>query len=246
MLSHICHICYVDIGIPFAGVFCKCTYIHNVIYSFFYYAHVGGGDISMNYIYVHHKSMCDTQYSNLLICSWIRNLRWKLCAYYLEKLLISSPLRWQTILCLIPRTTVTSLIASTNTHCKTQPNMRQSRCYFLNGWENTSCARDDKHLPPEYALTSQSFLRWDKVYTSLCPCQYYNVECRNQMYPIYVALSIERQCQFDITSAMSQWHEQFINSRRVTCECDMIKGNESHLEDFQFWDFYTTFWQTPL
>ena len=28
---------------------------------------------------------------------------------------------------------------------------------------HTSCAHDDKRLPPEYALTSQSFSRWDKV-----------------------------------------------------------------------------------
>ena len=29
--------------------------------------------------------------------------------------------------------------------------------------KHTSCARDDKRLPPEYVLTSRSFSRWDKV-----------------------------------------------------------------------------------
>ena len=29
--------------------------------------------------------------------------------------------------------------------------------------KHTRCAHDDKRLPPEYALTSQSFSRWDKV-----------------------------------------------------------------------------------
>ena len=40
--------------------------------------------------------------------------------------------------CLFPRTTVTSLMASKNTRCKTHPLfMRQSRCSFSNAWENT-------------------------------------------------------------------------------------------------------------
>ena len=30
--------------------------------------------------------------------------------------------------------------------------------------KHTSCTRDDKRLPPEYALMSRSFSRWDKVY----------------------------------------------------------------------------------
>ena len=30
--------------------------------------------------------------------------------------------------------------------------------------KHTSCACDDKRLPPEYALTSRSFSRWDTVY----------------------------------------------------------------------------------
>ena len=30
--------------------------------------------------------------------------------------------------------------------------------------KHTNCARDDEHLPPEYALTSRLFLRWDNVY----------------------------------------------------------------------------------
>ena len=32
--------------------------------------------------------------------------------------------------------------------------------------KHTSCARDDMRLPPEYALTSRLFSRWDKVYTT--------------------------------------------------------------------------------
>ena len=37
------------------------------------------------------------------------------------------------------------------------------------------------------------------------------------------------------------------NSFKLRCNfqhmSDTIKGNESHVEDFKFWDFYTTFWQ---
>ena len=66
------------------------------------------------------------------------------------------PLYTRTILCLIPRTTVMSLSAPKDTRCETHPFMRQSRCSFLNAWENTQVApgRDDKRLPPEYALMS--------------------------------------------------------------------------------------------
>ena len=42
--------------------------------------------------------------------------------------------------------------------------------------KHTSCARDDKRLPSEYALTSLSFSRWDKVYSDDCgpfSCVYY-------------------------------------------------------------------------
>ena len=42
------------------------------------------------------------------------------------------------------------------------PFMHQCRCSFLNASENTQVAH--KRLPPECALTSQSFSRWDKVY----------------------------------------------------------------------------------
>ena len=45
------------------------------------------------------------------------------------------------ILCLIPRPTVTSPSASKNTSCKTHPLCVNPRCSFLNVWENTQVAR---------------------------------------------------------------------------------------------------------
>ena len=68
-----------------------------------------------------------------------------------------------TILRLIPRTTVTSL---------TRPSIHAARrilytsisvFLFERVRKHTSCARSDKRLPPEYALTSRSFSRWDQV-----------------------------------------------------------------------------------
>ena len=56
------------------------------------------------------------------------------CGHYQENLNIP-------ILCLIPRTTVTSLIASKNTRCMQDTSfMHQSRCSFFNTGENTQVA----------------------------------------------------------------------------------------------------------
>ena len=63
------------------------------------------------------------------------------------------------ILCLIPRTPVTSL----RIHAARRILYASIPAFLFNVWENTQVARDDKRLPPEYALTSRSFSRWDKV-----------------------------------------------------------------------------------
>ena len=48
---------------------------------------------------------------------------------------------YSTILCLIPRTTVTSLSAPKNTHCKTHPVCVNPGVLFLNVWESTQVTR---------------------------------------------------------------------------------------------------------
>ena len=69
----------------------------------------------------------------------------------------------QTILCLIPRTTVTSLSAPKDTRCKTHPLCVNPGVPFERFRKHASCACHNKRLRPEYAMTSRSFSRWDKV-----------------------------------------------------------------------------------
>ena len=67
------------------------------------------------------------------------------------------------ILCLIQRTTVTSLNAPTRTHAARRILYASIPVFlFLRVRKHTSCAQDYKRLPPEYVLMSRSFSRWDK------------------------------------------------------------------------------------
>ena len=52
------------------------------------------------------------------------------------------------ILCLIPRTTVTSLSPALGYTLQDASFMHQSRCYFLNAWENTQVTRAMKSAFP--------------------------------------------------------------------------------------------------
>ena len=77
------------------------------------------------------------------------------------------PCQWQgyvldiTILCLIPRTTVTLLNAHKDTCCKTHPLCVNHGVPFWTCEKTHNCA--NKRLPLEYVLKSRSFSRWDKV-----------------------------------------------------------------------------------
>ena len=67
------------------------------------------------------------------------------------------------ILCLIQRTTVTSLNTQNDILCKTHSLCVKPGILYWTVRKHTCYANDNKHLSVEYALTSRSFSRWDKV-----------------------------------------------------------------------------------
>jgi len=73
------------------------------------------------------------------------------------------------ILCLILRTTVTSLSSFKNTRYKTHRILYTSILVFLfeHVRRHTSCVRDDKRLPLVFVLTLGSILRRDKIQLAL-------------------------------------------------------------------------------
>ena len=81
------------------------------------------------------------------------------------------------LLCLISRTTVTSLTASKDKRCQTQHLCASPGIPF---WTCESYTRNNKRVILYHALTSQSFSRWDKVIVTVSQSH------RMNMHPILV------------------------------------------------------------
>ena len=72
------------------------------------------------------------------------------------------------ILCLIPRTTMTSLSAPKDTRCKTHPLLSQSCCSFLNAWDNTQVSRAMKSVLVWNTRWRHGRSRGETKYSSHC------------------------------------------------------------------------------
>ena len=96
------------------------------------------------------------------------------------------------ILCLIPRTTVTSLSTPKDTRCKTHHFMRQSLCSFLNARENTQIARAMTSVflrntrwrhSRSWCGTKYSSFGWQHyLMLALCDTQHRNVHPPSQFF----------------------------------------------------------------
>ena len=81
---------------------------------------------------------------------------------YVFQLSSNSEKKMVSILCLIPRTTVSSLSAPNDVRCKTHPIYASIPGFFFEHVRKQTCyAHDKKHLLLEYALKSLSFLNRD-------------------------------------------------------------------------------------
>ena len=131
-----------------------------------YYALTGASTLSMPdlaNLYTTHLTRREMRSSSsmrpFVLLSCITGQCWFIPNFFLLLLNIYDPNI--SILCFIPRTTMTSLSAHQDTWCILYASTPMILFECMR--KHTSCARDNQRLRLEYTLTSQSFSRWDNI-----------------------------------------------------------------------------------